>query len=148
MPDLKFVSRMDPQLARYLDYAFMKTLRHDFLRAMEPFDTASLATDKYPSPHHVWETALWLNASHRILVKRSDGSCKIITAKEKVSSDKVMPNALKPCRVTVRQDGRFIYEFVRASNLYMYDREDAQANQTALQQALPDLYISFKTNAK
>jgi hypothetical protein len=59
-----------------------------------------------------------------------------------------MPNGLKPCRVTVRQDGRFVFEFVKASNLYMYDREDAQANQTALQQALPDLYLSFKANAK
>ena len=35
LPDLSFIPRMDPPLRRYLEYAFSRSSRADFLRAME-----------------------------------------------------------------------------------------------------------------
>ena len=42
-------------------------------------------------------------------MKRADGTCRIIPAAEVVATDKVLPNELRPCTVTVHDNG--IYEF-------------------------------------
>lgn len=144
LPDLEFIKQMDPQLRRYLDFAFGKTLRFDFLRAMDVDDSVKTSKDIYPKPHHVWETAVWINISQRKLVHRKDGSFRLVTKQEIMSGDIALPNDLKPCALNVRADGRFVFEFTKSSHLYMYDRGNETENQKALREALPALYLSFR----
>jgi hypothetical protein len=56
---------------------------------------------------------------------RADGSCRIVPAAEVQPSDKVLPNELRPCEVSVRDDG--VYEFRETSgpsNFSVYYRGD------------------------
>jgi hypothetical protein len=119
----------------------------DFLRATEvdgpPLDEKLLAKE-----HYVWETAVWICVSGRKLVKRADGTCRILRADQVIPSDKVLPNELRPCTVTVRDDG--IYEFhetTQPTNFSVYYRGDPQENEAALREALPALYVSFRSSA-
>jgi hypothetical protein len=50
LPNLAFIGQMHPQLRRYLDFAFGKSLRHDFLRAMEVTDL-SIQLLRRPMPN-------------------------------------------------------------------------------------------------
>jgi len=145
LPDLRFISRMDPPLRRYLEYALHRSSRVDFLRAMEldgpPLDEKLLAKE-----HYVWETAVWISVSGRKLVKRADGTHRIIPADQVLPTDKVLPNELHPCTVTVRDDGIYEYrETSKASNFSVYYRGDPRENEAALREALPSLYLSFRS---
>ena len=115
---------MDAPLRRYLEYAFSRSSHVDFLRALEadgpPLDEGLVAKE-----HYVWETAVWICLSGRKLVRRADGSHRIIPAAEVQPTDKLLPNELRPCTVTVRDDG--IYEFRETSapsNFAVYYRGD------------------------
>lgn len=143
LPDLEFVKHMNPPLRRYLNFAFGKTLRHDFLRAMDVDDSVKTSANIYPKPHHVWETAIWTNVSKRLLVQRADGTFRLITKQEVKPGDKTLPNDLKPCLLEIRDDGRFVFEFTKSSNLHMYDRGNPYDNQKAFKEALRALYLSF-----
>jgi pyrimidine-specific ribonucleoside hydrolase len=144
LPDLNFVKQMDPKLRRYLNFAFEKTLRYDFLRAMDVDDSLQNTDPPYPTPHHVWETAVWTNVSKRVLVQRKNGKFRLVTRGELMADDKVLPNELRPAIINIREDGRFVFEFTTSSNIYMYDRKDPNKNQQAFSEALPALYLSFK----
>ena len=86
LPDLRFIPQMDAPLRRYLEYAFSRSSRVDFLRALEvdgpPLDEALLAKE-----HYVWETAVWICLSGRKLVKRADGTYRLVPA-EQVPADR------------------------------------------------------------
>jgi pyrimidine-specific ribonucleoside hydrolase len=145
LPDLLFLPQMDAPLRRYLEYAFSRSSRVDFLRALEvdgpPLGEALLAKE-----HKVWETAVWICLSGRKLVQRPDGSHRIIPADQVTASDKVLPNELRPCTVSVRDDG--IYEFretTQPTNFFVYYRGNPRENGAALSEALPALYLSFQT---
>lgn len=148
LPNLQFIPKMDKQLQRYLNYSFEKKLRHDFLRAMDLAETSdsTLIAKNYPSPHHVWETPIWLQVTGRKLVKRDQSDYKIISPKTMSESDIILSGDLKSCSVDVRSDGRFSYEFTpnKNSNFQIYHREDPSVNQEAFQKALPELYKSFQ----
>jgi hypothetical protein len=145
LPNLAFIGQMHPQLRRYLDFAFGKSLRHDFLRALEvdgPTDTTAVAA--YKKPHHVWETALWMSVAERQLVRRADGRYHLLPQRETLPGDKVLANQLKPCLLQVREDGRFVFAFTqKPSNILLYDRGDYALNEQALREALPKLYVSL-----
>ncbi len=145
LPDLRFIPRMDPPLRRYLEYAFSRSSRADFLRATEvdgqPLDAPILAKE-----HHVWETAVWICVSGRKLVKRADGTYRILPANQVLATDQVLPNEARPCTVSVLNDG--IYEFretTKLSNFSVYYRGDPRENEAALCDALPALYLSFRS---
>ena len=144
LPSRRFISQMDPPLRRYLEYALGRSSRSDFLRATEvdgpPLDEKILA-----ARHHIWETAIWIGVSGRRLVKRADGSYRIVLAKDVAPTDRVLPNELRPCTLKVHDNG--IYEFQETtgkSNVSIYFRGDPRENETALREALPALYLSFK----
>ena len=81
----------------------------------------------------------------RRLVRRADGSFRILRAGEVLSSDTVLPNDLRPCRVEVRDNGVFEFRLTdQPSNFSIYDRGDPRKNEQALREALPALYLSFK----
>jgi hypothetical protein len=144
--DLAFIQRMDPKLRRYLNYAFGRVARSDFLCAMDADSEPNVeAVRAYSQPHNVWETAIWMAAANRRLVKRSDGTSRIMPAGAVLSTDTVLPNELQPCNLDVHDDGRYAFHLISgASRVRMYSRGDPAANEAALREALPALYLSFK----
>jgi pyrimidine-specific ribonucleoside hydrolase len=144
LPDLRFVSQMDPPLRRYLEYAFGRSSRVDFLRAVEvdgpPLDAKILAKE-----HHVWETAVWICMSGRKLVTRADGTHRIVPVEQVAPTDKVLPNELRPSTVSVRDNGIYEYrETTGPTNVSVYYRGDPRENERALRAALPALYLTFR----
>lgn len=145
LPNLQFIRRMDPSLSNYLDFAFGRVLRLDFLQAMEKDVDEDLPEGVYDQPHHVWETAVWAQISNRSLVRRANGHYRLIPKDEVLPTDQVLQNELKGCKVEVRSDGRFDFALTdEPTNFKIYTRGNPQENQKALQEALPHLYMSFK----
>ncbi len=148
LPDLGFIKRMDPRLQRYLCYAFERSARVDFLGALEDEMDASVVERVAARPHHVWETAVWIRVPNRRLIHRPGVGYRILPAGEVRPDDRILPNELKPCRLQVREDGAFTWEWSRGpSNFEMYDRGDFQENARALCEAVPALYESFRCHA-
>jgi hypothetical protein len=144
LPDLHFVEQMQPQLRRYLDYALGRVCRCDFLRAMEE-DTPPEVQDPHTHPHHVWETAVWMDVSNRHLVQHSDGSFAIVPADRVLPGDTLLVNQLLPVTLNVATDGTFTYTNTHSkTNFRIYDRGDPHLNERALQQALPRMYLSYR----
>lgn len=144
LPDLGFIKQLHPKLRRYLDFAFSRSARYDFLRAMDEDDSTAVLTSFYPRPHHVWETALWINVAQRLLVQQKSGHYAIIPKAALNRGDRIIPNDLKECLVRARPDGRFTYDFTNGrSNFKLYDRGNFGENEQALREALPLLYETF-----
>jgi hypothetical protein len=145
LPDLRFVAQMDPALQAYLAFAFGRSQRADFLRAVEPDAPATWKPEQLAQPHNVWETSVWLAVTDRKLVRRADGSHRIVPAAEVRPDDTVLPNELRPCRVEVKDTGEFSFTFTSApTHFRMYDRGDPKRNEAALCEALPAWYQSIK----
>jgi hypothetical protein len=144
LPNLRFIARMDPPLRRYLEYAFSRSSRMDFLRATE-VDGPPLAEKILAREHNVWETAVWICLSGRRLVKRADGSHRIVRPADVLPTDTVLPNELLPCEVKVQDNGIYeIRETRPPANCSVYYRGDPRKNENALREALPALYLSFR----
>jgi hypothetical protein len=144
LADLHFIGRMNPQLRAYLDFALSRSTRADFLRAVDKGAPVSDDAELHSHVHHVWETAVWLEASGRKLVRHDDGSFEIVPAAQVLASDTILVNRLVPVSVTV--DDRGTFTFVPAavsSQTRLYERVDPRANEAAFQGALPRLYVSF-----
>lgn len=142
--DIGFIKSMQPQLRRYLDYAFSRSGRKDFLRAMDADDSTTNDISFYPKPHHVWETALWINISQRAIIRKKDGHYAIVPRAAITREDRVVPNELRPCKLYPRQNGWFNFSYTgEKSNFKIYDRGDFAENERALQESLPLLYLSF-----
>jgi hypothetical protein len=72
-----------------------------------------------------------------------------VPAAEVLPADTVLPNELRPCTVQVRDNGGFSFALTdRPTNFVIYDRGDAKENERALQEALPELYLSFRPQPK
>ena len=146
LANLNFVSKMDPPIRRYLEFAFSGSKRSDFLRAMEtdadpPFDSSS-----WNRMHRIWETCVWICMTDRVLVRRYDGSYRILRRNEFESTDNILPNELRPCTLKVQENGLFTYQYSdQPSNIRIYYRGDPMKNEKALNDALPALYLEFKT---
>ena len=144
LPDLRFIEKMNPRLRSYLAYAFERSKRVDFLRAVDEDPPANVLESMYRKAHNVWETCVWVRVANRRLVRRADGTHRLVPAAEVAQTDTVLPNELRPCRVAVKDNGCFSFELTQEqTNFLMYDRGDAQANEKALREALPALYQSF-----
>jgi len=144
-PNVQFIQQMDPRLRRYMAYAFGRVIRSDFLRAMEEDFPGELTAKVYSQPHNVRETGTWVQVSNRRLVRRADGHYRIIPGEEIRSTDKVIPNDLRLCRLKVRDDGIFTFDLTdQPSNFSIYDRGDPYENERAFAEALAELYMSFR----
>jgi hypothetical protein len=143
LPDLSFMSGMKPVFRRYLDYAFTKELSYDFLKTLDMADTLRLRFDEYPQPFHFWETAIWMNVTQRELVYTRAGTYELLPKTEIKTDDSLVPYEMRPCRLEVRDDGRFRFFYTQASNFRIYYREDPGLNEKALRQAVPALLCSY-----
>jgi len=145
MPNLHFFKGMDPRLKRYLDFAFGRVQRVDFLRAMDEDFPEDCNKERYDSPYLIWETGLWIVRTGRHLVRRADGTHRIIPPAEMLPTDVVLPNELRPCTVQVNDNGIYSFkETDKATNRWVYYRGDPMENEAALREALPALYQSFR----
>ena len=143
LENLDFIRRMDARLQRYLAYMFERSSRPDFLNALDEKVPQEVMDRMCKRQHNVWETALWIQASQRKLVRR-DGHYRLIPEAEVKPADTILPNDLIPCKVNVHDDGIFTWEKTREpSNFFIYDRGNPQLNQRAMREALPSLYESF-----
>lgn len=144
LPDLQFIAAMQPQLRRYLGYAFNRTHRVDFLRAIEEDMPESVWPEICQRPHNVWETCVWLQITGRRLVRRGDGTYRIVRPSQVLAEDVVLPNELRPCHIEVKDNGAFTFELTDdPTHFWIYDRKDPQENERALREAFPKLYESF-----
>ncbi len=144
LPDVSFIKGMHPKLQRYLSYAFLKTLRYDFLRAMDD-ETFVLKTDSFPAPFHIWETAIWMIVSKRKLLQSTAGDWVLATEAKGSKEDNLVSGELRNCKLIVHDDGRFDFELVNTrSNFSIYYRRNPALQEKALQKALPALYHDLK----
>jgi len=144
LPDLRWVRDLHPRLRRYVVAAFERTARSDFLRAMDEEPSAEAIERTCRRPHNVWETCVWMRVADRRLVRRADGSHRIVPAAEVRPDDRVLPNEMRPVEVTVRDDGHFDWRPAsRPTPWRLYDRGDPRENEAALREALPALYLGF-----
>ena len=92
----------------------------------------------------MWETAIWLKASQREVVKTDRGKYVILRKDQISAKDEILANNLLPCTIEVRADGRFKYSYTKEpSNFSIYQRPDTDLNEKALQSAYPDLIKSY-----
>jgi len=145
LENLQFVPTLHPLLRSYLAFAFSRSTRMDFLRYLESPASPETLRAIADRPHNVWETGVWLQVAGLRLVRRADGSSRIVPTDAVRPDDTVLPNELRPCTLDVRDNGLFNFILTdRPTNFLMYDRGDAVENQRALREALPELYRSFK----
>lgn len=144
---LEWVLRMRPMLRNYLGYAFTRSGRMDYLRALEgPMVKGAEEFFRSCRRHPVWETAIWLEVSGRKLVRRTDGTCRIVRAEEVVRTDVVVAGGQRNCRITrVEDTGRFDFELTaEAGNVTIFDRgTDVAGYEAAMRKAVPEWYGSF-----
>ncbi|NOX54091.1 MAG: hypothetical protein GXP27_06555 [Planctomycetes bacterium] len=148
LPDLAFVKRMEPRLRRYLCFALERKSRADFLRAMDEDWPVDFDRSAYTRRHKVWETAVWAQVSGRRLVRRGGGPFRFRPSGQVRPSDQVIPETLRPCRVKVRDNGAFTFEFTDGpTNFFIYERGDPKSYEQACREAIPALYLSFHPSA-
>lgn len=145
LPDLGFIRRMDPALRNYLVYAIDRTVRVDFLNAIEDEPSPEVLNSVCNRPHAVWETVTWIAVANRRLVRRADNHFRIVPAVDVLPEDSVLPCQLVPCTLNVHDDGQF--EFTptdKPSRHAIFHRPHPEENQQALREAMPALYESFR----
>jgi hypothetical protein len=143
LPDRGFIRAMHPRLQSYLAFAIDRTARIDFLCAVEEDASEEVLHRVSGGPHHVWETAVWAQVTGRRLVRRSDGSHRLVPSSDVAPEDQVLNESLQPGRVTVQPDGQFRFEPDPHGDKQLYYRENPEAVQAACCDALPALYKSF-----
>jgi hypothetical protein len=143
--DLSFVSRLDPGLRNYVIYALARLNRPDFLACLDgelPLDAAS---DRITHPHHVWETAVWLNVTRQQLAAGNGSEFSLVSLSGNSADSRVIRNSLVPCNVNVRNDGRFSFQATdRHTNFSIFQRDDPVAYEAASRQAFTSLWTSIK----
>lgn len=145
LPNMNFINKMDTLLQRYLAFAFQRTQRNDFLRAMENDTLLSSSISNYNHEHYVWETAIWLEVAKLKLICNPEGNYKIVSENAVLPTDKVIPNELHSCKVALCKNGYTFDETTEPTNFSIFYREDPYLYEKALQQALPNLYCTFST---
>jgi hypothetical protein len=146
LKDLSFLRELHPKLQCYLDYAFDMDLQHDFLRAMDKGAPYSNGKKIQFDTFHVWESAIWLKATNREIVKNKNGKYHLKKHEQIKPADIIVDNDLRPCVLTeIRDDGRFQFEYTsNPSNISIYYRSDVDENEKALNEVIPELYKSYK----
>lgn len=145
LEDLAWIEQMHPALRRYLLYGLGGETRIDFLRALDEDPSPAVARRVYERRHAVWETAAWMIVSGSALVRRADGTHRIIDAAEVAADDEVITNELVPARARTHETGLYTFEtdVVADDGVRIFRRDDPEQYERALQEALPALYCGF-----
>ncbi|WP_456283791.1 nucleoside hydrolase [Microbacterium sp. JZ101] len=145
LESLAWIEHMHPGLRRYLLYGLGGDSRIDFLRALDEDPAPEVARRVYERRHAVWETAAWMIVSGSELVRRADGTHRIVGAAEIAREDLVIPNELVPARVRSHETGLYTFELDATADdrVRVFRRGDPVQYEKALQEALPALYCGF-----
>ncbi|ALX66430.1 hypothetical protein [Microbacterium sp. XT11] len=145
LENLAWIEDMHPGLRRYLLYGLGGESRIDFLRALDEDPSPEVARRVYGRRHAVWETAAWMVVSGSQLVRRADGTHRIVGAADVAPDDVIIPNELVPARVRSHETGLYTFEITEAAGdrVRVFRREDPAEYEKALQEALPALYCGF-----
>lgn len=145
LKDMSFLRAMDPRLQRYLDFAFGKRMPYDFLRAMDKGQPYANPADIQFKEFHVWESAVWIEVTDRVLIRDAHHGFKLMDKKVVSPSDQVLESGLRPCKLTeIRDDGRFEFEYAKGpSRITIYFRANPEENEEALNQVIPELFKSY-----
>ncbi len=148
--DMSFLREMHPQLQCYLDFAFGKKLSYDFLKAMEQGSPYKENAKIQFTEFHVWESAVWIEATNRVLIKDKAGNYKLMGKNERSQDDVVLSGGLRSCKLTeIRDDGRFSFKYVDGpASKSIYYRSDPEENEAALNAVIPELLKSFSPDNK
>jgi hypothetical protein len=95
---------------------------------------------------HIWETAIWLKATNREIVKNKQENYELKKVNNIKPTDIIIENSLRPCLLTeIRDDGRFQFEYTsNPTNVRIYYRPDIDENEKVMNEVIPELYISYK----
>lgn len=145
LKDMSFLIEMDPHLQRYLDFAFGMRLRHDFLQAMEAGQPYENPADIQFKEFHVWESAVWIEVTERVLISDAEHRFKLAKKEEINSQSRVLESGLRPCHLSeIRDDGRFKFEYTsEPSRINIYFRGNPEENEAALNQIIPEVFKAF-----
>jgi hypothetical protein len=146
LSSLRFIEKMEPPLRNYLHFALAPLCRNDFLLALEENpDPASLEEVCKINRHPVWETALWQLVTGRKLVRRGDGTHRLVPVGALKKDDLVLSSDLRPCHLTVDDEGRFAFTWTEQPTPHsIYERKYPTENERAMRDALPALYLEFR----
>ncbi len=146
LKDMSFLKRMDCPLQNYLDYALNKKLAFDFLQQMDQGCAFAKEDRPLPETFHIWETAVWQHVTGKDIVKTKEGTYLFRNSGEHKEGDSYVDSSLKPCRLEVRDDGRFRFEYVEDSNFKIFYRSNPEENERALNAIIPNVFMQIKVN--
>lgn len=143
LDNLRLLERLSPGLRRYLGCALSRSHRIDFLRVLVEDMPEQALEQVMNRSHHVWETAVWMEVTGRKLA-RYGGGWELVPAPEVAPGDEVVACGLRPCRVSVADNGAYSFELTdEYTGFWVYERKDPYLYELALREALPRLYASF-----
>jgi hypothetical protein len=143
--DLGFVSRLDRRLRNYVLYALRRMTRPDFLACLDGDLPTEAASRLLNQPHNVWETAVWLNVARRKLIQRANGEYAIAYKDETPGAGREIRNALIPCEIQARDNGRFTFQPATGkSNFSIFERGDPAEYEAASREAFTALWLSLR----
>lgn len=145
LEDLTWIDRMHPALRRYLLHGLGGEPRIDFLRALDEDPSPEATRRVFERRHAVWETAPWMIVSESALVRRIDGSHRIVDRTQIAPEDTVIANDLIRARVQTHSSGLYTFDTddVADDRVQVFRRDNPTEYERALQEALPALYCGF-----
>lgn len=145
LPDLTWIEGMHPHLRRYLGYGLGRSQRLDYLRALEEELPEAVMSEVYGRGHSVWETAVWIEVSGRRMVRRANGTHRIVAADDVHADDTVIRGDQLDCTTTSHPSGLYSFDLVdRPTGTTIFRRDDPAEYERAAVEALPALYQSFR----
>lgn len=146
LKDMSFLKDMDCKLQNYLDYAFNKKLSFDFLRIMDQGCSFSDSNAPMPDIFHVWETAIWQHVTSKDIVKDINEKYMFRDQGQHEAGDIYIDSSLRPCKLEVRDDGRFLFEYAERSNFSIYYRSNPDENEKALNDIVPSIFTQIEVD--
>ena len=154
LDSLNFVLDMKPQLKNYLVYAFLRKTDNAYLHYLEKPLSASDSTafldfrsDRFygsGGAHYIWETSVWQQVAGLALAHIPDEGWKLVPESSLPKDCLRFDEGLKPVTLEVENDGCFSFSYSdRETGVSIYWRNDPELHQTALREALPELYKGF-----
>ena len=156
LDSLGFVMNMERSLRNYIVYSFLRKTDNSYLhyldRPLPQADSSAFMdfrSDRFygsGGAHYVWETSLWQQIADLALARRPGQEWRLVSRKDLTPEHEVFEEGMLPVTLDVRDDGCFSFEYSdKETGIAIYHRSDPELHQQALREALPALYMSFKT---